>query len=418
MTSLLPGLDTRAAAVAEPGGELLGRVAGLAAGYGGTTTLRGVDLDIRRGELVGVTGENGAGKSTLMRCLAGDLAPTAGEVRLAAGARVELAWQHSALCDNLDVAENLLLGREHRWRLLSTARAHRLARGILADLDLQDELAPTTDLVGQLPEARRQLIALARAASVGPDLLLLDEPTASLGVADTARVEAMVRRLHRRGTTLLLVSHDIEQLFRVADRIVVLRHGRVVGEVDPVRGHPDDVAALVAGHEMDSSAHHQLSRLHALTDRLASADPSSSPLLILSALGTALGADQLTLHVGAPDGGCSAPSACRRTCSSRGSSCRAGPTAGRWAWPAPGPRRSSTPTSGSGAPGGSGATGCGSCASPAPGRCRSTARRDWAGSSRSSATGSAARPAASSTWRCCTAAMPPTRSNATGWSVS
>ena len=284
-------------AVTSVADDLVGQVTGLVAGYGSTTTLHGVDLEIRRGELIGIAGENGAGKSTLMRCLAGDLEPVAGQVRLAPGTRVGLAWQRSALCDNLDIAQNLLLGRERHWRMLSPARAHKLARRVLEDLHLDRELGPTTLLAGELSEARRQLLAIARAAGSSPDLLLLDEPTASLGVADTARVEALMRRMYRAGTTVLLVSHDIEQLFRLADRILVLRKGTVVGEVDPVSGHPDDVAALVAGHEMASSAHHQLSRLHALTDRLASADPSMSPLLILSALGTALGAEQLALHV-------------------------------------------------------------------------------------------------------------------------
>ncbi|HET8559328.1 MAG TPA: ATP-binding protein [Marmoricola sp.] len=308
MATLLPALRPRPGegvpvpAAGSAGDDLVVRVAGLSAGYGSTTTLRGVDLEIRRGEVIGIAGENGAGKSTLVRCIAGDLEPLGGEVGIAAGTRVDLAWQRSALCDNLDIAENLLLGRERHWRMLAPARAHGLARRLLGELQLDGELTPTTDLVGQLSEARRQLLAIARAAGSHPDLLLLDEPTASLGVADTARVDALVQRLHRTGTTVLLVSHDIEQLFRLADRIVVLRKGRVAGEVDPVSGHPDDVAALVSGHEMTSSAHYQLSRLHALTDRLASADPAASPLLILSALGTALGAEQLALHVADPGG--------------------------------------------------------------------------------------------------------------------
>ncbi|HEY6934964.1 MAG TPA: ATP-binding protein [Marmoricola sp.] len=284
-------------------GGPIARISGLVAGYGATRTLHGVDLVIRRGEVLGMAGENGAGKSTLMRCLAGDLVSQAGTIEVAPGTRLGLAWQHSALCENLDIAQNLLLGRERRWRLLSPPRAHSLARRILGELGLLDELRPTTDPVGQLTDARRQLLAIARAAGSDPDLLLLDEPTAPLGAADTARAEQVVERMHRRGTTVVLVSHDIEQLFRVTDRIVVLRKGCVVGEVDPVSGHPDDVAALMSGHEMASSAHHQLSRLHALSDRLASADPSSSPLLILSALGTALGAEQLSLHVADEAGG-------------------------------------------------------------------------------------------------------------------
>ncbi|MGH3510568.1 MAG: ATP-binding protein [Nocardioidaceae bacterium] len=276
-------------------------VSRLEAGFGPVQALDGIDLEVRRGELVGIAGESGAGKTTLIRCISGDLPPTAGHVSLAIGARTEVVWQELALCDNLDVASNLLLGRESRRMMFAQARAHRTARELLEELDL--DLGGTTPLVGDLNDARRQLLAVARAASSKPDVLLLDEPTAPLGVVDTANVERIVRKLHAGRGTVLMVSHDIEQLFRIAERIVVLRKGRIAGEVDPARGHPDDVITLLSGHELETSAHHQLTRLHALTDRLASADPSSSLLMILTALGTALGADQLAMHVVDEDGG-------------------------------------------------------------------------------------------------------------------
>ena len=110
-------------------------------------------------------------------------------------------------------------------------------------------------------------------------------------------MEGLITSLRLQGTTILLVSHDIEQMFRLADRIVVLRHGRVVGDVRPESGHPDEVAALVSGQRVDSSARRQLTRLHGLADRLASADPSSSLSLILSALGAALGTERLCIHL-------------------------------------------------------------------------------------------------------------------------
>ncbi|MDQ6688384.1 MAG: ATP-binding cassette domain-containing protein [Actinomycetota bacterium] len=270
------------------------RVAGLSAEYGNVQALDGVDLQVRPGELLGVTGENGSGKSTLMRCLIADLAAVRGGVEVAPGTRVALAWQEPALCDNLDVAANLLLGQERGWTL-SLSSAHSRARAMLATLSLDP--GRTTDLAGDLTGAKRQLLAVAKAAVAGPDLLLLDEPTADLGVEDTARVEELIQRLHAGGTTIVLVSHEVEQLFRLTQRVVVLRRGKVVGEVDPARDHPDDVVALMSGMELESSAYHQLTRLHALTDRLASADPSSSLLMILTALGTALGADQLAMHV-------------------------------------------------------------------------------------------------------------------------
>ena len=151
--------------------------------------------------------------------------------------------------------------------------------------------------VRTLSGGQRQLLAVARAMSWKPQLLILDEPTASLGVTEAAQVEGLITSLRLQGTTILLVSHDIEQMFRLADRIVVLRHGRVVGDVRPDSGHPDEVTALVSGQQVDSSARRQLTRLHGLADRLASADPSSSLSLILSALGAALGTERLCIHL-------------------------------------------------------------------------------------------------------------------------
>ena len=130
---------------------------------------------------------------------------------------------------------------------------------------------------------------------------MLDEPTSALGTAETADLEQLITGLREQGTTVLLVSRDPEQMFRIADRIVVLRHGEVVGELDPHSSHPDDVAALQSGQRVDSSARRQLTRLHGLADRLVSADPASSLSLILSALGSALSVQRLCIHVA--DGG-------------------------------------------------------------------------------------------------------------------
>src|SRR6202044_2650595 len=137
----------------------------------------------------------------------------------------------------------------------------------------------------------------ARAMAHDPRVLLLDEPTASLGVQESALVERLISRLREQGTTILLSCHDTGQMFRLADRIVVLRHGRVVAEVSPSEVHPDDVVALISGQAVDSSARRQLTRLHGLTGRLVSSDPESSLSLILSALGAAIGSERLAIHL-------------------------------------------------------------------------------------------------------------------------
>jgi signal transduction histidine kinase/ABC-type multidrug transport system ATPase subunit len=302
---------TKPAAPARPGappGAPLLTVSGLSVSFGPVRALDGVDLSVRPGELVALAGENGAGKTTLVRCIAGDITPASGEIVLAgrkvaadpvglARQGISVVWQDLALCDNLNVAANVLLGRETRRLLLSESRFHAAAASLLARLGIP--LSDTTRNVRSLSGGQRQLVAVARAMSRSPRLLALDEPTASLGVKEAAQVEELVTDLRRQGTTILLACHDIDQMFRLADRIVVLRQGRIVADLDPRSSHPDDVLALLSGQQVDSSARRQLTRLHGLTDRLVSADPSSSLSLILSALGAALRTERLCIHLAA-----------------------------------------------------------------------------------------------------------------------
>jgi signal transduction histidine kinase/ABC-type sulfate/molybdate transport systems ATPase subunit len=286
-------------------GPLL-RIEALSVRFESFHALDAIDLDIRHGESVAFVGENGAGKSTLVRCIGGDMIPTSGRILIdgerigsspAAAARrgVTVVWQNLALCENLDIAANLLLGSEEPELMRSAPRFHRAARQLLADLEIG--LTDTTRTVASLSAGERQLVAVARAMAARPKLLVLDEPTTALGVNESARVDQIVARVRERGTAVVLVSHDIEQIFRLADRIVVLRHGRIVADVDPADSHPDDIVAFISGQATDSSARRQLGRLHRLADRLASADPSSSLPLTLSALGDALGTPQLCLHL-------------------------------------------------------------------------------------------------------------------------
>ena len=281
-------------------------VSALTVRFGGLTALDGVHLALRAGETVALAGENGAGKTTLIRSIAGDLTPVAGSIRVggqpvppspsaAAKLGVRVVWQDLALAENLDVAANVMLGNERRRHLFSEVALHRDTARLLDRLGIP--LRDTTRPVRMLSGGQRQMVAVARAMARNPNLLLLDEPTAALGVQEAALVERLITRLRARGVTILLSCHDTELMFRLADRIVVLRHGRVVAEVAPSEVHPDDVVALVSGQAVDSSARRQLTRLHGLTGRLVSSDPSSSLSLILSALGAAIGSERLAIHL-------------------------------------------------------------------------------------------------------------------------
>jgi ABC-type multidrug transport system ATPase subunit/signal transduction histidine kinase len=281
-------------------------VSGLTVRFGALTALEGVNLALRAGEVVALAGENGAGKTTLIRAVAGDVTPASGSIRVngqavapnpsaAAKLGVRVVWQDLALADNLDVAANVMLGNEKRRHMFSEVALHKDAARLLGRLGIP--LPDTTRSVRLLSGGQRQMVAVARVMAHNPRILLLDEPTASLTVREADLVERLITRLRAQGTTILLSAHDTELIFRLADRIVVLRHGRVVTELSPSEVHPDDVVALVSGQPVDSSARFQLTRLHGLAGRLVAADPSSSLSLILSALGAAIGSERLAIHL-------------------------------------------------------------------------------------------------------------------------
>jgi signal transduction histidine kinase/ABC-type multidrug transport system ATPase subunit len=279
---------------------------GLTVRFGALTALDGISLAVRAGECVAIAGENGSGKTTLIRALGGDLAPDAGSIELdgrplapdpvaAARRGVRIVWQDLALADNLDIASNIMLGNERRRHLFSPVHLHTDAYRLLTQLEIP--ITDTSRPVKSLSGGQRQMVAVARAMARAPRILLLDEPTSALGVRESDLVERLITRLRAQGTTIVLSCHDIGQMFRLADRIIVLRHGRQVAEVSPSEVHPDDVAALISGQKVDSSARRQLTRLHSLTGRLVTSDPSSSLSLILSALGAAIGSERLSIHL-------------------------------------------------------------------------------------------------------------------------
>jgi signal transduction histidine kinase len=283
------------------------RVRGVDKRFGALHVLRGVDLEVRRSEIVALVGENGAGKSTLVQCVARTYAADSGTIELegrplaadAQGARdqgVSVVWQDLALCDNLSSVENVFLGTERRQRGLLDDRAMVAeALGLFARLHISipNPLVP----VGTLSGGQRQLVAIARSVLRDPALLILDEPTAALGVTETGVIERLLRELRTAGTTILVVSHRLEQVFALADRIAVLRGGRIVADVSSVAVHPDDVIAMISGVETDSTARRQLRRLHSLVEQLAEVEPVASLPLIVSAMAEALGVDQLCVHL-------------------------------------------------------------------------------------------------------------------------
>jgi signal transduction histidine kinase/ABC-type multidrug transport system ATPase subunit len=259
------------------------------------------------GEIVSLVGENGTGKSTLVQCIAGTYQPDRGSVDVSGdplvanpfGARaqgVAVVWQDLALCDNLSIVANLFLGDELRDGVVLDERTMVAEAAELFDAL---HLAPT-DLqrpVGTLSGGQRQLVAIARAVRRSPALLVLDEPTASLGVHETMVVERLLDELRAAGTAILLVSHRLDQVFALADRIAVLREGRILTVASPLEVHPDDVVAMMSGIETVSAARRQLRRLHSLVEQLADVEPAASLPLIVSAMAEALGVRQLCVHL-------------------------------------------------------------------------------------------------------------------------
>ncbi|HET6951980.1 MAG TPA: ATP-binding cassette domain-containing protein [Acidimicrobiales bacterium] len=292
--------------VAGPQAAPLLEAVGLSKRFGELQVLDAASLRVGPGEVVALVGDNGAGKSTLVKCIAAAVRPDAGVVRMRGRplgpghddvlrAGIGVVWQDLSLCDNLDTVANLFLGRERRRLLLSDTAMQREARRMLdrVGIDVPDLTRPVASLSG----GQRQAVAVTRALEDDPALLVLDEPTAALGRAESAQVLALVRALRARGTAVLLVTHDLDGVFDLADRIVVLRQGRVVADVSPREVHPDDVVALQSGLEIDTTASRQLRRLGSLIEQLSEVEPTASLPLVVSAMAAALGQEQLCVHL-------------------------------------------------------------------------------------------------------------------------
>jgi D-xylose transport system ATP-binding protein len=238
---------------------------GITKAFGAIQVLHGMDLTVHEGEIVAIVGDNGAGKSTFIKCLTGLHAPDEGRMTFkgedvtvsspdhARALGIETAYQDLGLVEQLSVWHNLHLNREVTWgrgpfsilrrRVMSRAAA-RMLEGLVS--------LPSPDIeVSALSGGQRQAVAICRAASWNPSLIVMDEPTAALGVRETAAVEAMISRLRESGTSVLLISHDMLQVLRLADTVTVLRQGRTVSARPASSLVPEDLIALITGAKED-----------------------------------------------------------------------------------------------------------------------------------------------------------------------
>ena len=233
------------------------RLRGIRKSFGPVDVLKGVDLDVRPGKVTALVGDNGAGKSTLIKGIAGIHAFDDGDYEFEGKAvsvssprdsnalGIEVVYQDLALCDNLDVVHNMFLGREVRkGRTLDESAMELRARETLDGLNvrtLQSVRTPVASLSG----GQRQTVAIARAVLWNSKVVILDEPTAALGVAQTEQVLKLVRRLAEKGLGVVLISHNLNDVFQVADDIAVLFHGQMVRQVSTDEVTSNQVVTLI-----------------------------------------------------------------------------------------------------------------------------------------------------------------------------
>jgi len=233
-------------------------LSGIEKTFGSIAALRGVDLDLFAGECLGLVGDNAAGKSTLTKILAGVHEPDRGHITIAGeevrfpdpaaarARRIEMVFQDLSLCDTIDVAGNLFLGRElaHSGFLRKRAML-AAAREMLASLQIR--IQNLTATVGSLSGGQRQSIAIARAASFDPLVLIMDEPTSALAVAEVEAVLALIGQVKARGVAVVLITHRLQDLFRVCDRIAVMYEGLKVAERRIGETSLEDLVSLIVG---------------------------------------------------------------------------------------------------------------------------------------------------------------------------
>ena len=233
--------------------------------FGAITALDGVDLDVRRGEVLALLGDNGAGKSTLIKCISGAHRLDSGSIEMnggpvtihspadARGLGIETVYQDLALFDNLKPSDNFYAGRElagPTWlpRSLRVLRRRSMADATREVLDrLQVSLPRLDDPIGLMSGGQRQAVAVSRAAAFASNVVILDEPTAALGVRESQSVLELIRRLRDDGKAVIVISHALDHVMEIANRVVVLRRGRKVGELPATREAQNQIVSLIVG---------------------------------------------------------------------------------------------------------------------------------------------------------------------------
>lgn len=240
-------------------GDLILKLRGVSKQFGAVTALQDIELDVHAGEVVALVGDNGAGKSTLIKVLAGVHQPTAGSIEWCGlpvtldspGTALELGiatvFQDLALCENLDVVSNLFLGHEIDPWALDEVQMEVRAWTLLQELAAR--IPSVREPIASLSGGQRQTVAIARSLLLDPKIIMLDEPTAALGVAQTAEVLNLIERVRDRGHGVILISHNMEDVRAVADRIVVLRLGQNNGVFTAETSHQELVAAITGAAE-------------------------------------------------------------------------------------------------------------------------------------------------------------------------
>jgi simple sugar transport system ATP-binding protein len=236
--------------------------------YGRVQALDNVTFAVREREIVGLLGDNGAGKSTLIKVLSGAVPMTSGEIQIkgrkvnirsttdAIANGIETIYQDSALVTQLSIARNLFLGREpikgpRFLNRLDHAAMEEVAKTLLAKVGISKQIPPTTP-IGSLSGGERQAVAIARAMHFDSDLIILDEPTNNLGVAETKGVLRFVRGARDSDHSCIFIAHNIHHVFQVVYRIVVMRRGKIVADdIDPARSSIDEVERIITGMSED-----------------------------------------------------------------------------------------------------------------------------------------------------------------------